>query len=65
VLAQDVERGPAGATLIQHRPDGAKMLHLGNMTGALAAGAGALKRRSDSHEARIALLERALSRRAA
>lgn len=60
VLAQDVERGPAGRMLVAHAPDGTKMLHIPSMVGVMAAGEGALKARGDDHEARLARLERLL-----
>ena len=57
VLAQDVEKGPAGRMLVQHTPDGRKALHIPSMVGAMAAGEGALKQRGDNHEERIMKLE--------
>jgi hypothetical protein len=60
VLAQDVERGPAGRMLVQHGPQGEKYLHVPSMVGAMAAGEGALKQRADNHEARLLKLEQLL-----
>lgn len=65
VMAQDVERGPAGATLVKHDAVGMKHLDVPAMVGTLAAGAGALKQRTDDHEDRLRRLESALGGRRA
>jgi hypothetical protein len=57
VLAQDVEKGPAGRMLVRHDELGRKVIDVPSMTGVLAAGEGALKQGADDHEARIAKLE--------
>jgi hypothetical protein len=62
VIAQDVARGPAGRTLVQTGPNGMLNLNTPAMVGTLAAGEGALKRRTDDHDARLRALERVARR---
>lgn len=65
IMAQDAEQGPAGATLVRHSgPAGIRSLDTPAMVGALAAGAGALKARTDEHAERLDRLERMLRRAA-
>lgn len=56
VYAQDVEKGPEGHSIVQDTPHG-KVMDLHALTGALAAGAGALKKKSDMHDQRLSRIE--------
>jgi hypothetical protein len=60
VFAQDVERAPGGHNVVREDERGLKHLDMKALTAALAAGAGAAKKRQDEHEARLAALEQAM-----
>ncbi|HEX3345449.1 MAG TPA: hypothetical protein VHS09_12785, partial [Polyangiaceae bacterium] len=63
IYAQQVEQTPWGRAIVQNDPQtGLKTIDPKAMTGALAAGTGALRAQVDEQAERLALLERALGR---